>query len=401
MKTAARPCPICSTTTIEVLHTQHFALPADSPLPASYDVAACPECGFVYADTPVRQSAYDRYYAEFSKYEDPSVATGGGTNSYDLQRLATLARHIAERMPAGARILDVGCAGGGLLTELAKLGFRRLHGADASAACVAQVESLGFAAACTRLSQLADLKATGPFDLIVLSHVLEHVADLRGLMAAAASLLMPDGLIYAETPDATRYGEFPYIPFYFFDSEHINHFDTIRLAALGQRAGLQATDAGSKTLEIAEGRYYPACWAWLGRGTAYGRDAAAPYDALLREQVGAYVEKCRAGKSFPELKRLAASGHPVVVWGAGSFAQRLFGEAAMDGCNIVAIVDRDSNKQGQLFAGYTGESPEEALGRLPDAVVLVAAAVHAEAIAVEARRISMRGEIVTLTLAQQ
>jgi FlaA1/EpsC-like NDP-sugar epimerase len=97
------------------------------------------------------------------------------------------------------------------------------------------------------------------------------------------------------------------------------------------------------------------------------------------------------------LKALVASRKPVVVWGAGSFALRLFGEDALAGCHIVAIVDRDRNKRGRPFAGFTVEAPEEALRRYPDAAVLVAAAVCDSAIAAEARKLLPGNEIVTLT----
>lgn len=398
MKTAVRPCPICSTTTTEVLHTQYFTLPAGSPLPASYDVVACPECGFVYADTPVPQSGYDHYYAEFSKYEDPAVATGGGATSFDLQRLTTLASHIAERMPTGARILDAGCAGGGLLAALAKLGFHNLHGADAASACVAQVKNLGFAATCAPLSRLVDLKTDGRFDLIVLSHVLEHVVDLQGLMAAAASLLAPEGYIYAETPNAARYTEFPYVPFYFFDSEHINHFDPPHLAMMGAQYGLVATDYGERTLEIAPDRFYPAAWAWLRKDGRVGTPMA---DKSLAESVRAYIATCQTAPAYPALERLAQAGTPVIVWGAGSFAQRLFGQGALDACRVVAIVDRDRNKQGQRFGDHCVDTPEAVLVRHPDAAVLVLAAVHADDIAREARRIRADARIEILDAAPE
>jgi len=67
-----RACPIClNTSKGYVLHTQSFALPEGHLLSGArkYDVVSCSKCGFVYADTPVKQDAYDKYYTEMSKYE--------------------------------------------------------------------------------------------------------------------------------------------------------------------------------------------------------------------------------------------------------------------------------------------------------------------------------------------
>ena len=65
-----RNCAVCGGTEREILHTQEFYLPEGHPLGAGYDVVACEECGFVFADTMVNQAAYDLFYAKRSKYED-------------------------------------------------------------------------------------------------------------------------------------------------------------------------------------------------------------------------------------------------------------------------------------------------------------------------------------------
>src|SRR3990172_1074299 len=65
-----RACPVCrNAARAELLHTQRFVLPDDHLLPLKYDLVACCGCGFVYADTPAGQDAYDAYYAATSKYD--------------------------------------------------------------------------------------------------------------------------------------------------------------------------------------------------------------------------------------------------------------------------------------------------------------------------------------------
>jgi uncharacterized Zn finger protein len=76
MKDLHRACPICGGPRGEVLHRQEFYLPAGHPLEGGYEVVACVACGFVLADTVVDQAAYDRFYAERSKYEDSATSTG-------------------------------------------------------------------------------------------------------------------------------------------------------------------------------------------------------------------------------------------------------------------------------------------------------------------------------------
>jgi 2-polyprenyl-3-methyl-5-hydroxy-6-metoxy-1,4-benzoquinol methylase len=42
----------------------------------------------------------------------------------------------------------------------------------------------------------------GPFDLVYCSHVLEHAADPRGMLADLARLTAPNGLLIVWTPNA-------------------------------------------------------------------------------------------------------------------------------------------------------------------------------------------------------
>ena len=85
---------------------------------------------------------YDRYYADLSKYSDSTTGTGAGQQAWDRDRLRDTAAFIASAVgDRERRILDVGCANGGLLAELSALGFSALYGVDPSPACVAAVNA--------------------------------------------------------------------------------------------------------------------------------------------------------------------------------------------------------------------------------------------------------------------
>ena len=114
---------------MEILHHQRFVLPAGHILADSYDVVWCGACGFAYADTAADQATYDRYYAAFSKYEDNKTSAGGGGSDWDSRRLRETADDIAGVVSnREARVVDIGCANGGLLAELRSCGFGNLLG---------------------------------------------------------------------------------------------------------------------------------------------------------------------------------------------------------------------------------------------------------------------------------
>lgn len=388
-KTTFRACPVCNCRNAEVLLHIPFTLPEDSPLPEAYDIVACKACNFVYADTPGSQQDYDRYYHEHSKYEDPTVATGGSHDPYDHARIKAQADRISTEIGKDCNTLDIGCASGGLLLELRAKGYKFIHGVDGACSCIEQLSKQGVKSTLLRLSELGQGKLDGLFDVIILSHVLEHVVELQKLLEAAKSLLAPNGKIYIETPDASRYDNDMFVPYYFFDAEHINHFDVFSLGQLAKHSGLYPTKGGQTTLEVAEGMHYPACWVWLAPNeSAENRSILEVQEPALNERIRAYIANSAASEHYPILAALEHSQTPVIVWGAGSFAQRLFSRTALRHCNIVGIADKDSNKRGRTFAGHTVSTPEALLTTHPDATVLVVAAVQFEAIEREARGLS-------------
>lgn len=372
-----RPCPLCGGTSCHPLHRMRFALPAGSPLPAAYTIVASADCGFVYADTPGNAADYARHYAEFSHYEDPAIATGGGEQAFDRQRLAETADWLARHVPADARVLDIGCGNGGLLLALRERGFEHLAGMDPSAACIRRLEACGLDAFRGWIGDTPP--GQRKFDLIILSHVLEHLLDPRRALSSLLPLLAPEGRIYVETPDAARYADFPSVPWYYFDSEHINHFDRASLDNLARASGFRTGQAACKTLTVQGGHGYPAVFALLSIAAA---PAPVVSDDAARQAVAAYVAQSAQAAALPDvLTQALARGRPIALWGAGSQAQRLLLEDGMADARIVAVVDGDRNKQGRRFAGCVIADPATGLQSLPpDTLVVIAAALVAEQI---------------------
>lgn len=223
---ARRPCPICQQVNCEVLRHQRFVLPEGHPPATGYDLVCCQNCGFVYADTRISQHDYDRFYSQFSKYGDRQTATGGGDTTWDADRLRHTASYIDSILPdTETRILDIGCANGGLLRALKDLRGEgdRLCGVDPSPICVANTRE--FQGLESHIGFLPSLpNHLGQFDCVILSHVLEHVSELGSAIENLDSCVRPGGYVYVETPDASRYAEFLAAPFQDFNTEHINHF---------------------------------------------------------------------------------------------------------------------------------------------------------------------------------
>jgi SAM-dependent methyltransferase len=98
-------------------------------------------------------------------------------------------------------VLDFGCGQGGFLRALAQAGCTRLVGFDFVLYHeLASIPDVRF------FESLAEIRASGRrFDVIRMSHVIEHLTDLDGTMGALSDLLTPTGQIVGQTPNAAHY----------------------------------------------------------------------------------------------------------------------------------------------------------------------------------------------------
>lgn len=379
-----RPCPVCASRTLETLAPLALPQPSGSPLPDGYRLVACRACDFAFADTPAPQPAYDLYYQTLAKYGGPT-GTGAGQNPADLLRLEQLATRIETWLPGpDARLLDLGCGAGGLLAALAARGYTRIEGLDPDPAAVLAARSHGLVVQEGLVSEAPARYAGQRFDMIVLSHVAEHLRDLDWL-PQLAGLLAPGGALYVEVPDPRGYRCGPRPPFYYFDSEHINHFSPRALARLFTSASLAPTAFVDCTLALPDGTTYPA-FAGIARAVPTAGTPEAGPDML--DALRAYIaDSARRAADNVSIQPPLDPAAPLLVWGAGSWAQRLLGQNVIPLGQVVAFLDGAPNKQGHTFAGKTVVSPAEGLSRHPKAQVLVCVAVNPHQIAAEISRI--------------
>jgi SAM-dependent methyltransferase len=379
LRQALRPCPVCRGEQVEALHHQRFTLPEGHLLAEGYDVVSCPVCGFVYADTPAKQADYDRFYSELSRYES-AVSSGSGLSPQDHDRLETTADDIAAALPGkGARILDFGCAGGGLLRALRERGYRNLNGVDPSPACAEQVRvSAGIPADSGSLFAIPE--GLGRFDAILLTHVLEHVEDVRGALANLMSLLVSDGLLYLEVPDATRYADFILAPFQDFNTEHINHFSALSLDNACAALGLELVSSGEKVFDTAPNMPFPAIYGFW-RHSGGGEQRELIFDSALRPRIEEYIRRSRGIMDRYDARIAALIGRnpELVVWGTGQLTLKLLNETSLADAQITAFIDGNPINQGKTLRGVPILAPDAV--KHAETPILVASTIHFEAIA--------------------
>lgn len=165
-------------------------------LPGCFPVVQCRECGLVYLNPRPDESSMTEFYPEdYSSFASDFGVVG------DLRGLLRRreAAGIAGSLPAGARVLEVGCAAGELLTALRDRGLqvaglepsphaaekaRREYGLDVSQGTVFAVPFPG-----------------EMFDAVILRHVIEHFSSPRAALDKIRTWLKPGGFLYISTPN--------------------------------------------------------------------------------------------------------------------------------------------------------------------------------------------------------
>jgi SAM-dependent methyltransferase len=394
LKDTIRTCPVCEHDRAEVIHSQKFASPEGQSLIDGYDVVCCERCGVGFADTPVLQRQFDALYANLSRY-----AAGPAAHVVDSERDFVRFRDVAaeiDRVVADtrARIVDIGCANGLLLKALAERGYSNLCGIDPSAACVHQAAAVpGVDAFVGSLSKIPE--TAGRFDVLILSHVLEHVRDVRPALDYLKQFASERATVYAEVPDALRYADFAWSPFQDFNTEHINHFSEVSLHTLLGQCGFTPHDFGVKNILSAPGMPYPAVF---GFGTIErGRVAPLCKDDELRRRLQAYVRvSTQLLRDIDgHLRKALAGAGRVIVWGTGELTSKLLVDTVLARVNVVGFVDSNPVNQGRILRGRTIVPPYTL--RSGDEIIVVASILHADSIRCAIRELGLANPIVTLT----
>jgi SAM-dependent methyltransferase len=384
-KSLIRTCPICNNTTGSILHIQHFTLPANSVLPNQYDVVSCSDCGFCFADTKAVQADYDLYYNSMSKYEHKETASGGGLDTIDKIRLNIAAGIIEQHTPnKNSAILDIGCANGGLLVCLKEKGFTNLTGIDITQVCVDNVKQMGFQSyfgGIFNLENVADKK----YDVVTLSHVLEHIRDIHTSVKNLKSLLNDGGILYIEVPDASGYDKHFVVPYYYFDCEHINHFDINALNNLFLDEKTNTISFNEREVKASETTLYPVVSAVFSKSSKNNNSISLKKDFAVKNSILKYVELSKSKADYTELNKLIENKTKVLVWGAGMYTLRLMDNSPLAKCNIVSFLDKDAKKQGNKINEILIQAPNNLLKKEPDATIIVASALHGKEIEAEIR----------------
>ena len=162
-----------------------------------YSVHDCDRCGLgLIAPRPRRENIATLYEESYPPWRAPTglASLFAEAKAYVVARVPPYGRH---RSRGSGRMLDVGLGRGDVARAFARSGWET-HGLDMSSMAVDVARSRGIDA---RLGTFDDPPwPSGSFDLLVLSHVLEHVADPVQELRRARKLVRGGGSVIVAVP---------------------------------------------------------------------------------------------------------------------------------------------------------------------------------------------------------
>lgn len=170
---------------------------------------------------------------------------------------------LAELQPGARRILDIGCGGGDFISTLAGPG-RTLFGVEPDPKAREVATARGVMVEAGTAETIPPGIAAQEFDVILMTHVLEHCADPGRALRNVRSLLAPGGGFYCEVPNcaALHFQTYAEISEMLDVPRHVHFFTGRSLRRLMEQAGLEIV------AEVHHGhtRHFSAGWrAWENR----------------------------------------------------------------------------------------------------------------------------------------
>ncbi len=335
------PCPVCGGKT-RIFHVGtsviggHKCATREESLTAPVfplDLIYCPDC----TTTMYRRIAgADRLLAEIYQKQSSTYALLPKKNPY----IADFAsRTSALCQSTAGRVLEIGCNDGALLQEFRALGHRPL-GIEPSLCFEAVWKARDLEVINGFFDRrLSDTLSGQVFDIIVVRHVLEHIANPQEFIHLVAGLMSPASILVIESPylpTVLNAGRFENISY-----AHLNHFTLRSIATMGKNAGLGLVD--SRLVETDGGSFV----AVLRPGVENREDLL---DHVSADKIEEFLK--RMHENGARLRRLLDGYEPgqIIGYGTGAKGPHLLSLYQL-GDRITEAVDDNAEFHGLFLAG--------------------------------------------------
>ena len=379
-------CPICFFDKNEkiTLLSNNMKVMGDTFPSAPASIVSCKRCGAVYIDTKAQQSHYSNYYnSGYSKTISYIEVFGEKTTK---EYFNNIYNSFCEYITKDSKILDVGAGRGEFSKYLKDLGYKNIIAMEPSLDNYEHIIDNGIEC---MYSDIFNMKVSEKFDLIILSHTLEHILDFKIALKKLKLFLKEDGIIYIEVPDSEKYTKVNFPSYFFFTFEHIIHFTQKDFKNL----------ANSYGFELLKNNEYLKCNSYFVMNGIFknnGKLSGTIYNNDTKTAIKDYLEYSKK-KLLPVIKGLEESKEKLILWGIGASTAQLLNET-FNNCNVIQLIDNNSSRQGIEFIisnkKFIIESPDDVCD--VEATIIILPIMYKKSIIEQIKSLGFKNKIMTL-----
>jgi SAM-dependent methyltransferase len=335
-----RKCPVCNSENKEIVFTQIF----NDILGISLDkfeqnITICKDCGMVYTTPFITDEELNNYYSHMSNYEHTQYEDNYSTE--DKNKSKRQFEYIKKFIKNHKKVLEIGCATGYLLSIFKKDGFDVL-GLEPSAKNKQIAKEIYDVEIETRFLDKGGLERR-KFDIVILSHVAEHLKYPFDIFKNIRNILTDDGLLFIEVPDIDYFDE---KDLYQFSFEHINYFNLCSTKNLLHKAGFELVDTVIFYNDKSTAPFYPTCGSlWRKDNKMYKIKNCYSKNKIVIQKYIDLINNFR-GELIGKINDIIKSHNNIAIWAAGTLTSQLMSQTNILKGNIVAIFDNDNKKDG-------------------------------------------------------
>jgi len=164
-----------------------------------FQIVECSNCSLAYTSPrPFFDELLKKFYADdYLCYNKSGMMSRLRTSLLGRSRIGLLRKY----MKPGARLVDVGCADGDLLSYLKEKTDFQVTGCEPKAEVAAAARRRDLDVVDTTLRNAGF--PSDYFDVVFMSHVIEHLPDVAETTKEIFRILKPGGVLITENPDFT------------------------------------------------------------------------------------------------------------------------------------------------------------------------------------------------------
>jgi len=268
-----KQCPLCGSAEKQLLFKAKDILMGQ---PGEFAVEQCVKCNFRFTNPrPSFENIFDYYTKDYHCYRDDRTSTNKIIEPLPTQKMTvtdSIKYHfhggfwgsrgwVLPNLPKGAKILEIGCGGGGFIRECISHGWDTI-GTDLNSELESTITSMGAKFIKTTLP-IIDLPDNS-LDAVFAWQVLEHLYQPIETLEEIKRVLKPNGIFAFSVPNSDCW------QFHFFKDKwaglqvptHVSHFSAKSIQQVVEKSGLNVINIhGQNTI----GCLLPSMLIWMGR----------------------------------------------------------------------------------------------------------------------------------------